>query len=429
MWHARIADGPANRFNPPSSMLDLSQIPVVDNHVHPWRASAQSLTADQLAGEVSFSQTVITSVRQEFLPRDQLDPSLKLFRDTNLSASYLRSELARFLGVADDWASVEAARNAAATADFRGWTGRLFRDCGLEVLCVDEGGARPRITLDELGAIVPIQVRRVARSDNFVRDLLPDAEDWPTFFRRYQEALDEAIADGAIAFKSVIAYRTGLDVQPVSEAEARQSFEISRTAPERQQKVFRDFLVCHTLDVARERDIWMHFHTGVGDPDIVYARANPANLYPLLHIERFRSNKVVLVHGGWPWTAEAAAMVAILPNVYLDLSEGALFGMPNLRQRIMEALEACPYAKILYGADGSVPEALWIGANRFKRVLAHALTELSQEGFCSETEALGAAKMILHDNAARMYGLRVAHAPPCASGTCAAGPAQHRSGS
>lgn len=386
-------------------MIDLSEIRVVDNHVHPWRASAQSLTADQLAGEVAFSQTVLTSVREEFLPRDQLEPSLKLFRDTNLGASYLRSELARFLGVADDWPSVETARNAAAAADFGGWTGRLFDDCGLEVLCVDEGGARPRITLDELGAIAPVQLRRVARSDNFIRDLLPEAEDWPTFFRRYQEALDDAIADGAIAFKSVIAYRTGLDVHPCSEAEARQAFEAHRSAPEGEQKVFRDFLLCHTLDVARERDIWMHFHAGVGDPDIVYARANPAKLYPLLHSERFRSNKVVLVHGGWPWIAEAAAMVAILPNVYLDLSEGALFGMPNLRQRIMEALEACSYAKILYGADGSVPEALWIGAKRFKRVLAQVLTKLSTTGFCSETEAVAAAKMILHDNAIRLYNL------------------------
>ena len=75
----------------------------------------------------------------------------------------------------------------------------------------------------------------------------------------------------------------------------------------------------------------------VGDPDIVYARANPALLYPLLHSERFRANKVVLVHGGWPWVGEAAAMVAILPNVYLDVSEGTIFGMPNIRQRRFSA--------------------------------------------------------------------------------------------
>ena len=137
------------------------------------------------------------------------------------------------------------------------------------MLCVDEGGARPRITLDQLGAIAPVSLRRVARSDNFIRDLLPNVDDWPTFFRGYQAALDEAIRDGAIAFKSVIAYRSGLDVAPVSEAEAREDFERHRLAPERDQKLFRDFLVCHAMDVARERGIWMHFHAGDGDPESV----------------------------------------------------------------------------------------------------------------------------------------------------------------
>jgi uncharacterized protein len=386
-------------------VIDLSEIPVVDNHVHPWRPSTQHMSADGLAGEVAFSESVVASVRQEFLPIEQLGPSLKLFRDTNLGARYLLTELARFLEVEDDWSAVETARNAAAQADYCAWTGRLFQDVGLDVLLVDEGGARPRITLQEMGAIAPVRLRRVARSDNFIRDLLPQEDAWPGFFRRYQEELEAAIQDGAIAFKSVIAYRTGLDIQPVSEADARRDFEAHRLEPERAQKVFRDFLMCHTMDVARERGLWMHIHAAVGDPDIVYERANPAQLYPLLHSERFRANQVVLVHGGWPWVGEAAAMVAILPNVYLDVSEGALFGMPNVRQRIMEALEACPYAKILYGADGSLPEALWIGARRFKSVLGRVLAELAEEGFCSPREALDAARLILHDNAARLYAL------------------------
>jgi hypothetical protein len=386
-------------------VIDLSDVPIVDNHVHPWRASSRQLTANQLAGEVAFSQTVVTSVRAEFLPMDQLAPALRLFRDTNLGARYLCNELATFLGVSADWPSVEAARNAGARDDYRAWTGRLFDDVRLEVLCVDEGGSLPRITLEELGSIVPAKLRRVARSDNFIRDLLPETSDWPEFFSRYQAALDEAIRDGAIAIKSVIAYRSGLDVAPVSETEARRDFEAHRLAPERQQKVFRDFLLCHTLDVAREAGVWIHIHAAVGDPDIVYERANPAQLYPLLHSQRFRANQVVLIHGGWPWVGEAAAMAAILPNVYLDVSEGALFGMPNVRQRLMEALEACPYAKILYGADGSIPEALWIASKRFKRALGQVLSELTDEGFCSGPEAAQIARMILHDNAARLYNL------------------------
>ncbi len=384
-------------------MIDLADIPVVDNHVHPWHASTRHISLEELAGSVAFSDGVVRSVRREFLPPAQLAPSLRLFRETNLGANFLRGELARFLGVVDDWESVVTARNATAEADYRSWTARLFGDARIDSLLVDEGGSG--ISLDELGAIVPVRLRRVARSDNFIRDLLADEDSWAAFFRRYQATLDAAITNGAIAIKSVIAYRTGLDVQPVSEAEARRNFETSRGDVESSQKPFRDFLLCHTMDVAHERGVWIHIHAAVGDPDIVYARANPALLYPLLHSKRFRANQVVLIHGGWPGVGEAAAMVAILPNVYLDVSEGAIYGMPNVRQRIFEALEACPYTKILYGADGSVPEALWIVAKRYKAVLGRVLEELVAEGFCARREAYQVARCILSDNALRLYRL------------------------
>jgi hypothetical protein len=386
-------------------VIDLSEIPVIDHHVHPWREASKHLTVEELAAHVAFSDSVVTSVRQPYLPVEQLAPQLRLFRETSLGARYLLGELARFLDVREDWDAVVAARNAAADADYHGWSGRLFHDVGIDALLVDEGGSRPRITLDELGAIAPARLRRVARSDNVVRDLLPEEDSWPRFLQRYDDELEAAIRDGAVAFKSVIAYRTGLDVQPVSEAEARRNFETSRLESESAQKPLRDFLLCHTMDVARERGLWIHIHAAVGDPDIVYHRANPAQLYPLLHCERFRTNRVVLVHGGWPWVGEAAAMVAILPNVYLDVSEGAIFGMPNIRQRIYEVLEACPYSKILYGADGSIPEAVWITARRYKSVLSRVLRELVGEGFCSWREAHQIGAMILHDNAARLYEL------------------------
>src|SRR3954447_10874758 len=192
--------------------MDLSGVPVVDNHVHPWRDSTRTVTADRLAGSVSFSDDVVTSVRREFLPLSELEPLLKLFRATNLNAQHLLTELSRFLNVERDWAEVARARNAAAEADYANWTARLFRDVGLQWLLVDEGGAQPRITLEELRAIAPVNARRVARSDNFIRDLLAREDDWSRFLHGYQDALDAAVEDGARAFKSVIAYRTGLDI-------------------------------------------------------------------------------------------------------------------------------------------------------------------------------------------------------------------------
>jgi hypothetical protein len=249
-------------------VIDLSDIPVVDNHVHPWREATRHLSLQQLSGQPAFSDTAINSVRKPFLPPADLHPSLELFRQTNLGSRYLLGELARFLDVEEDWQAVLSARNVAAESNYQAWTNRLFTDVGVDTLLVDEGGGVPRIALQELATYVPGRLWRVARTDNFIRDLLAEHDDWARFLERYQQELEAAIADGAVAFKSVIAYRTGLDVQPVSETEARRNFELSRHDPEHTPKPLLDFLLCHTLDVARERDIWMRIHTGFGDAPI-----------------------------------------------------------------------------------------------------------------------------------------------------------------
>ena len=58
-------------------MIDLADIPVVDNHVHPWLAATQHISVEELAGSVAFSDAVVRSVRREFLPLEQLEPSLR----------------------------------------------------------------------------------------------------------------------------------------------------------------------------------------------------------------------------------------------------------------------------------------------------------------------------------------------------------------
>ena len=51
-----------------TAVIDLSAVPVVDNHVHPWRVSTRAVSVDDLAGSVAFSDGVVASVRREFLP-------------------------------------------------------------------------------------------------------------------------------------------------------------------------------------------------------------------------------------------------------------------------------------------------------------------------------------------------------------------------
>ena len=61
-------------------MIDLSGIPVIDNHVHPWRETTRHLTIDELRGHLAFSDAVLTSVRRPYLPVDQQAIDANIFK-------------------------------------------------------------------------------------------------------------------------------------------------------------------------------------------------------------------------------------------------------------------------------------------------------------------------------------------------------------
>jgi nucleotide-binding universal stress UspA family protein len=98
---------------------------------------------------------------------------------------------------------------------------------------------------------------------------------------------ERAAADGAVAFKSVIAYRTGLDVGDPTRAEARAAYGRWRDDAWRETradaKPVRDLLLRRALDVAAAAGgVPVHVHCGGGDPSIVLGHARPQDLFPLL---------------------------------------------------------------------------------------------------------------------------------------------------
>ena len=83
-----------------------------------------------------------------------------------------------------------------------------------------------------------------------------------------------------VAFKSIAAYRTGLDVRPVSAEAARAGFEIIQRQPHPgpvrlADKDLLDFLLARALEVAARQRLPVQLHTGFGDPDLDLRLANP----------------------------------------------------------------------------------------------------------------------------------------------------------
>jgi predicted TIM-barrel fold metal-dependent hydrolase len=119
-----------------------------------------------------------------------------------------------------------------------------------------------------------------------------------------------------------------------------------------------------------------------------------------------------MIHGGWPYTREITALL-YKPNAYLDYSvQPLLLTSATLAQTLREWLEWVP-EKVLFGTDAypygdalGWEETAWLAAKRGREALAIALTNMMNDGEISRDRALELARMVLRENAARLYGLQ-----------------------
>ena len=220
--------------------------------------------------------------------------------------------------------------------------------------------------------------------------------------------LEAAAAEGAVAFKSVIAYRTGLDITQPSAADARAAFTRWREDGFRETrgnaKPVRDRLLARTLEVAAASGVPVHIHSGGGDPDSLVPHARPAGLFDLL--KRHPQQPVLLIHAGWPWTDEAAFMASILPHVYLDLSIGIPWASLAIDRLIETALGVAPPSKVLYGSDeASEPEVAWFSAHVAREALERVLRRGVDHGWMSESQAARIGRDVLAGNCRHLHGI------------------------
>jgi predicted TIM-barrel fold metal-dependent hydrolase len=135
-------------------------------------------------------------------------------------------------------------------------------------------------------------------------------------------------------------------------------------------------------------------------------------LEPVLNDPRLRKTNFVMVHGGWPFNEQAAALLE-KPNAYLDFSSQTLIHYPrDLARSIRVWLEHVP-EKVMFGTDAYpyIPEmgweeAAWVASRTGRQALALALSEMMRDGEISRERAVELARMVLRENAIRLYQLK-----------------------
>lgn len=394
-------------------MLDFSDLPIVDAHCHPYMR-ADALSPEEWVDALAFGGGSPAYLREGGIEVDAGARRMlgRLKRDT-LYFRFMLRRLAAYFGVEATVDAVVAARNRAiAREGYAQYTGRLHRAGGIKALIVDDGYPLPQVKLDKFRAEVGVEVLPVFRIEVLIQDLLDDDCGWAEFRQRYDESIAEALGKGGYrGLKSIIAYRTGLDIDPGSRSpdQGRVALERLRRARGRGGdpiKSLRDHLFCRAIERCIDFDAPFQVHTGMGDWEVHLAACRPALLMELLRYPVYRACKFLLVHTGYPYHAEAGYLANALPNIWCDISEGLPFAGNAGKRIIAEVLEMAPISRVCYGSDvyGS-PEPFYTSALLGKQALGQALGELIDDGFLSVGDARDAARMILADNARELYGI------------------------
>jgi hypothetical protein len=222
----------------------------------------------------------LTMMGMCFLSSGQTDPALAAqvsgLRDGTVFALTARRWLAARLGVEPESEALAAARAAAIGEDPAGYCKALMDDQHIVAVIADEGFPQPPVYRAEFERSIGVPVHRVARIETMIVELQGLDLSWPDFEAGFEERLDEAGSDEhTVGYKSIIAYRTGLDVGAPGAAEAASAYDRWRAAgwPKDRGpgKVVRDYCLRATLRAAKRHDLVVHLHCGGGDPDIVLA--------------------------------------------------------------------------------------------------------------------------------------------------------------
>ncbi len=229
--------------------------------------------------------------------------------------------------------------------------------------------------------------------------------------------LERLRGQGAVAVKFEANYIRPLAFAAVGEADAAKvyaRFVSGGEPPADEYRRLQDFLFYYVAREAGRLGMAVHLHAlGIGaGPYYQGSRWDPWQFESVLNDPSLRGTQFLLVHGGWPWTDAVGALLMAKPNLYADIS-GLTFTLPphGLAQVLRSWLSLAP-EKVLFGTDtfamtpaAGWEEFAWVSARTARRGLGLALTEMLRDGEIDRARAEQLARMLMRENAAKLYGL------------------------
>ncbi|WP_299430723.1 amidohydrolase family protein [uncultured Meiothermus sp.] len=317
-------------------------------------------------------------------------------------------DLSEFYGCEPTVEAIGEARQRHNYTELARW---LFAEANISYLLIEDSVVDGGLwTIGECDERLPPVARRVMQLEAELVKFLERYDSATRLLNAFEDHL-RAMAPTVAAFKSVVAYRTGLDIGRHNLVELERAYsELRRTltpgqTPRMLNKPLLDSMLWMALKVAGEVGKAVQFHTGYGDPTLDLRLANPLGLRGVLEAPELRGLRIVLLHC-YPYVREAGYLSSSYPGVYLDLGLTIPAGSVHaMRSALHEATHLAPISKVLFSTSARhSPEMFWIAARWGRRILAQVLEQAVYNGDLTTEETEWAAERILSLNAADLYG-------------------------
>ena len=414
----------------PAIQSYINSIRAIDDHAHPMRPVAAGAPAD----------TDFDALPLDGIPAFDLPSRLKgddpIWRAAQQALYHVHS--------APTDSAYKTALKAAVTKtiaskgqQFPGW---VLDQTGIDIMLANRVAMGPGLTsarfrwiafVDPL--MLPLDTRNEATRTPDVRPLYPRES---KLLQRYLKdldirsipaTLDEYVrtvvaptiarqkARGAVGIKFEAAYLRPLDFDDPNPSEAARVYAkyAKGGAPTRAEyKSLEDYLfraICR--EAGRQKlAVQIHVLETFGGFYSVHG-SSPHLLEPAFNDSTLRATNFIIVHGGWPLINETQGLLG-KPNVYADISMMDDIQSPAVVASVLRQWLGEWPDKVLFGTDafdGGVEQGweqvAWVATTTARKALAIALTGMMRDGDISRDRAQALARMVMRENAARVYGL------------------------
>lgn len=374
----------------------LNHIRAIDVHCHPYEENKNPYTPQQFLQKLSLS----------VLPNmfNQMSQTSSVCSGANMYMQITIQRLSKLFSCSPNLQEVVQCRNERAK-NFSQYTQFLMEDANIRGMVVDFGYPTPFIQHQKFQQIVNVPIWEVSRIETIMENIKNKRDSFHQFVDKFRFELQQTLkSTHVVGLKSIIAYRSGLEVGEKNAELAEKDYESFKNDSRSPAKYFRDYCLHIAMEECTEANKVMHIHTGIGDGEVVLKKSSPSMLLDLLRMKKYGDTKVHLVHGGYPWMEEAAYMTSILPNVYLDFSLQNPFIGHGVERILSQIFEMAPFNKVLFGSDAfTVPEMNWLGVHLFKECFGRVLSEWINRDYIDYDGAIEIAELVLYKNFETIY--------------------------